>query len=493
MSSIPLAALAVQTQQPPNILDQYSKVQQLKSLGLQQQNEQQVNQMQALQLKDQQTLRTLAPQHVTKDANGNVTGFDTDGFLQDAAGQGVNPKTLSDMRLQYADTVQKTAAASEAVRTNEQAKNKAMYETLESVRGVQDPAGRMAALQSALPSLQKQGIDTSKIPVNQPITDDALNQFEAGLGMHAQALADAKTKAETNEAQQKASQSQADAALANIKVNLSKNSKPGDFDAQIDQMMDPKGPNAQMGQITKASVNASLARGDFDSATKTVQDAYNQVADINKETNPQVLQARAQQAADTAKIVEPLRLQLQQQFGNDKDARDKIETTVLKPFQDKMSDVSAAQSAIAQAADNPVAARAAVFKMIGVAQPSGSHRVLPAEITAFRYPGGIEAQTVERWNNFLKGEPWTPDIAKAATAFVQAQGGIAQDNLNRGIDNTNKLYNTKVGEGLKQGGGKSAPQEAVPPAGATHKVLNRADGRQHWTDAQNSKDMGVAE
>src|SRR5215469_1771980 len=99
--------------------------------------------------------------------------------------------------------------------------------------------------------------------------------------------------------------------------------------------------------------------------------------------------------------MEPLRLQIQQQFANQKDARDKIETSVLKPFQDKMTDVNMARTAITQAGDNPVAARAAVFKMVGVAQPTGSHRVLPMEFAAFKYPGGITDQIQQKFNDFL--------------------------------------------------------------------------------------------
>jgi hypothetical protein len=180
--------------------------------------------------------------------------------------------------------------------------------------------------------------------------------------------------------------------------------------------------------------------------------------DIAVATSPQIQAGKIEVAkaegaakAQVQLAMEPLRLQIQQTFANQKDARDKIETSVLKPFQDKMTDVNMARTAISQALDNPVAARAAIFKMVGVAQPTGSHRVLPMEFAAFKYPGGISDQIQQKFNDFLTGEPWTPEIAAAATAFIDGQAQAARTNLSSGVDNVNKLYGTSVGGGLKEG------------------------------------------
>jgi hypothetical protein len=200
--NIPLPALLTRPPDDPTVglqrilaikqLLGQEKTQQLQQTGLEQENQQR-----GLALQDQQTLRAIAPNHVTKDANGNVTGYDTEGFLNEAAGKQVNPNTLNEMRLRYADTVSKMASADEQVRTNEQAKNKAMFETLESVRGIQDPQQRQSALQQALPSLQRQGVDTSQLQGNVPLDDASLDHYEARLGMHAQSIADANKLSET--------------------------------------------------------------------------------------------------------------------------------------------------------------------------------------------------------------------------------------------------------------------------------------------------------
>jgi hypothetical protein len=210
MATIPLPALHVNTEQP-SPLALYAQLQQIRNAQSQNQTQQlqqtalsQENQQRALQLQDAQTLRSLAPNHVTKDADGNVTGFDTQGLIKEAASKGVNPATLNQMQNQYAESVKNLAAASEATRNNEIAKNKAAYEVLEGVRSA-DPAQRASVLQQALPNLQKLGVDTTKLAQpGLPLDDKSLDSFEAGLGMHQQSLTDAKTQAETDKAKQDA-------------------------------------------------------------------------------------------------------------------------------------------------------------------------------------------------------------------------------------------------------------------------------------------------
>jgi len=200
MSSFPSAAAQLgERSQQQSPLAMYAQLQQIRNAQQQGTALSQENQQRALELQDQQTLRSLAPNHIVKDKDGNVTGYDMPGLINEAAGKQVNPNTLTKMSNSYAESVKNLASASETVRNNEQAKNKAMYETLESLRGIQDPQKRLTTLQGALPSLQKQGVDTSKFQGSDVKLDDAsLNVAEAGLGVHAQMLADAGTTAKTN-------------------------------------------------------------------------------------------------------------------------------------------------------------------------------------------------------------------------------------------------------------------------------------------------------
>ena len=106
------------------------------------------------------------------------------------------------MQNQYAESVKNLASANEAVRNNEIARNKAAYEVLEGRRQAHRP--------TALPYCGKRfrifkswvSIRLNSRPLNLPLDDKSLDSFEAGLGMHQQAITDAKTAAETNKATQ---------------------------------------------------------------------------------------------------------------------------------------------------------------------------------------------------------------------------------------------------------------------------------------------------
>jgi hypothetical protein len=179
--------------------------------------------------------------------------------------------------------------------------------------------------------------------------------------------------------------------------------------------------------------------------------------------------------------------QLSMNLENNKDARDKTEASVLKPYSDKMGDIEQTRQAIAQVDTNPVAARAVVFKMIGVAQPTGSHRVLPAEIDAFRYPGNIAQRSVEKFNDFLLGKPWTKEAAQAASAFVDGQQQAAQNNLRRGVQNINGLYGTNIdSERILNAGQTQSPAPPRPAGVPANTVWNGQanSGRGMWVPVQ---------
>src|SRR5208337_4393695 len=209
MGAIPLPALHIQDQQQ-SPLAMYAQAQQIRNAQtqqqtaqLQQQGLQQQNQMQALALQDNMTLRSLGPKYVQKDENGKVTGYDIEGLLNEGAEKQVNPNTLNDMRLKYADAVQKTAAAGSAQIDFQDKKNDQAYQVIEGVRAIQDPAQRQAATQQEAQRLQQLG---QPVP---PSWDDAgLQAFEAHLGVHKQVLADAKTVEDTKKAAAEAQQAQ---------------------------------------------------------------------------------------------------------------------------------------------------------------------------------------------------------------------------------------------------------------------------------------------
>jgi hypothetical protein len=158
---------------------------------------------------------------------------------------------------------------------------------------------------------------------------------------------------------------------------------------------------------------------------------------------------------------------------------------VLKPFEEKMSQVSELQSAVQQAAKgNVTAARAVLLKLIGVTNPDGTKRYNEPEATRLMQQGNIPQRVAGTVKNLLTGDQWTGKMQSDMLSFAGAQADVARGNLNRGIGNVNRLYNTNVGGGLLQnsGGGNAMP------AGATMKVPG-SDGKLHWSDGK--KDLGI--
>lgn len=204
--------------------------------------------------------------------------------------------------------------------------------------------------------------------------------------------------------------------------------------------------------------------------------------------------------------VEQVRQQVSQQMGISKDATDKIEMNVLKPYQDKMNEVSQLQSAIQQAQNgNVTAARGVLLKLIGVSNPDGTKRFNNQEAERLLSQGNIGQRFAGSIKNLLTGNNWTDQMASDMQDFATAQASVAGDSLNRGIQNVNKLYGTSVGTGLLQTGtGNTAPGAAnagpapnvggIPPKlppGATH-IVPGPDGRRHYTNAQGTVDYGIA-
>jgi hypothetical protein len=228
-------------------------------------------------------------------------------------------------------------------------------------------------------------------------------------------------------------------------------------------------------------------------------------------TAPGAAQIQAGQAAQASRMagaeeaarfpyqqqLEQIRSQVAQTFQTNKDATDKIEMNVLKPYQDKMNEVSQLQTAIQQAQNgNVTAARGVLLKLIGVSNPDGTKRFNNQEAERLLSQGNIGQRFAGTVKNLLTGNNWTDQMAADMQDFAAGQAAVAGDSLNRGIQNVNRLYGTSVGQGLLQSGnGGSAPSPGASPAklppGATH-IVPGPDGRRHYTNAQGTVDYGIA-
>jgi hypothetical protein len=278
-----------------NPLDQQEKQQAIaESSQAQQLNAQKIEQ-QKMMLDDQKTLRSLQPQFVQKDESGKPTGYDWNGLISAAQGK-VMPATLFSLQKQQSDLRQSMATATKDELANQKEVNGELYQRAEGLKGITDPNERQKHYESTLGWAQQHGVDVNQWPAAAP-DNDHITALESGFGMHAQALADQKTAAETTQANAKAENEGAQAKLTNIKVRLAENSKPGDFDADIDTVFPPNGVNTGgPNRMYKALVNSALSRGDVEGARKYIDQASESQQAINKEiavnTNPQIQQGK---------------------------------------------------------------------------------------------------------------------------------------------------------------------------------------------------------
>lgn len=213
MSSIPLPALAIRPQQE-DPLQQYARVVQLQGLLANQryqqqaqplaiqaeqqriQQEQSQNQLLQQQVAEKTALASMMPNHVVRDDQGKVTGYDFAGLANEA----MNSGKVSLPTIQAMNTQQQEAQIRAATLTKDQLDNQAKlsqqaFEHIEAVRSAQDPFDRRIAYTSALKWMQQNKMDISQMPPEAP--DDAgLTQYEMRLGMGQQILSDSQKKQE---------------------------------------------------------------------------------------------------------------------------------------------------------------------------------------------------------------------------------------------------------------------------------------------------------
>jgi hypothetical protein len=106
----------------------------------------------------------------------------------------------------------------------------------------------------------------------------------------------AQTEAETRKASAQAQEATNQAALSQVKLNLTKNTKPGDYDSLIDAATTG---NRMLGSRTKSMVNFKLSRGDIEGANQSLNEMSTQMGSIERETNPAIQAAKLHLATAT--------------------------------------------------------------------------------------------------------------------------------------------------------------------------------------------------
>lgn len=158
------------------------------------------------------------------------------------------------------------------------------------------PEEKQAVYTQGLQRLGAAGMDVSKEPPQYP-GDDVFSQHLAPIQLHSAIVADAAKQREADQNAAKARNENAQAAHQEFLNKLTENSKPGDFDKQVDGLVPPTGAEGQaQNQFVKAQVNAALSRGDVDGAKKFIEQAYQNQLGIQKDvavaTNPAMQNAK---------------------------------------------------------------------------------------------------------------------------------------------------------------------------------------------------------
>lgn len=161
---IPLPELNIQgpaPSPPPDALAEFQRASQLQTAAAQRQAiaaqttaQNQNNQAQAMQLKDEQLRRSLAPQFVQKDDSGKPTGFDTEGLYNAMLQGGADPLSIQSLRMKQAETQKSLIGLSDAQIEHQQKVNGLLVDGIESVRDANNKALEKsggAAPQSAAP------------------------------------------------------------------------------------------------------------------------------------------------------------------------------------------------------------------------------------------------------------------------------------------------------------------------------------------------------
>jgi hypothetical protein len=465
---IPLVALSGQQQQQPNALDQYAKVMQIKAGFLGQQLTAQEIKNAALrgqqfEMEVQGQRQLVQAQH---DKSWDASDYAKTQKLFDQ--YDVPPAA----RTPYWNAVKDFNAAkqSEIVQAGEnftqhakitQAAQSKLDDLFQVARNA--PAGaeqqtydtvkqRAVLYAQTLPQGYRELAlqEISKAPA--AYNPDWLDNEHAFLRTSQDLTDAAYKKAQTFEATQKGNQAQAETAAVTGKSN----------------------PNSPQYSPTPAYLAGQSAQGN--PQAQAIQSGM-----ANQAGAVAGAEAKAKQPYQMA--LEQVRQQVSQQMGTNKDARDKIEGTVLKPYEEKMSQITELQSALQQAAQgNVTAARGVLLKLIGVTNPDGTKRYNEAEAQRLLQQGNIAQRFAGTVKNLLTGDQWTDSMQKDMVSFSEAQGQAARDNLNRGIGNVNRLYNTNVGQGLVQdSGGKTSG--ALPQGGG--KVIDKDTAMQFYQAAGN--------
>jgi hypothetical protein len=496
MGSIPLPALDIRPAANP--LDEYAKALSVKSMISSQQTQQ--LQQQHLGLENQNEQQAIADRNAMTTSMTQWDGKNFDDLPALILKNGGSANAVFAARKQLLDQRQALSKiAADDATTGE--KNLQTYKgkmdqiagTLGSLADVPDANLKTEALRGVNTLLTGGMIDadhgkqlndfinsTSDIPTLRTGIDHYIKAHQGASEL----AANAEKNAQTGKAV-------AEANLANMKVKMYQNTKPGDFDATIDKLAPPTGATADVNQQTKTLVNSLLARGDYEGASKALENSehiLSQRAETNYVQNREdYRQAQNRQANQSN--------QLQK---NGLEQLDKIWTDPQHGYTQFLAQANATKTAVADAKNgNELAASLApLMTVLGVNSFAGVHRINPQEYAAAGPGVGSIYRRVNTLLDKASAGKLNPDTANEMNSLIDGLMSAKHASLvpasqliakNAGLDPKQTTIFNKDGQpgtldDVVNGRVQTAPQGNTAPA----KVLTQAQIQQA------AKDHGVS-
>lgn len=457
MATLPgLPALHVNPPAPPlDPLAEMGKVASLRNLGQQSQENQLAIQEKQMQLQDQQAMTSAMHEWDGKDLS-QLPGLVLKHGGSAQAVFGLKQKTLEQQKT-YSDIAKQDAETGGNKLKNIQSVNDMLLGGLKSAtEGPDETLGQrlQAAAQNVLQATQgtidpqtAQGIQQSV----QQLTQLPPDQLKLHLPILEKSLQGNKAQLDAAEQAAKTSKDVAATAIDQNKLDMIQAAKanPQQFPALVDQVI-PKGQYPAANIRTQALVRASLLRGDVDGAQKVITEAVGQVQGIEKETNPQVIAAKTQQAVSTAVAVEV--------------ARQKMNPAAVATVPPQL--VPAATAAFAKAGEEYATANQASQNMMDflrdakagnkeaikivplqgaleITTAQGVHRINRTEVDQFGGAGSLYDKLAGKVGGVLTGKDITDDVLKDMAAVQQTVAQNAAQLHSNKVKTINQTYGSQ--------------------------------------------------
>lgn len=283
-ANIPLSGVA-----PANPLDMATKAMGFRSMMLQQQSQQQEQQLRQIQIDDAQKLTKAY----------HDSGGDLDKLMQLAPQYGVSSHGIMSLQSEIMGLREAHAKLDKATLENQATVNQKIRGQGEAI--LQAAPEDRAALWKLNRASGLQDPHTASIWQDMPEEypgDQAVQERMNGLATAEQLTEYGLKKQQTREASNKADVAATQAGLNQNKLDIieAAKSNPNQFHSAVDQISQPGTP---LNQRMHSQVQFYLAQGNVDAAQKVLTQGASEMGAIEKETNPQVINARVGQAIAT--------------------------------------------------------------------------------------------------------------------------------------------------------------------------------------------------